>query len=87
MENNVGARVREMTLRLAPRPREHASSSTRLVEDLGYDSLALMELAAAIEAEFSLASSTHIEEAAAVETIGSIERLVLEMMQGQRSAG
>ena len=46
--------IRTLVLELAPAGRQDATETSRLGEDLGYHSLALMELAFALEDEFDL---------------------------------
>lgn len=47
--------IHEIVLRLAPRPRIPLTAGARLIDDLAYHSLALLELAFALEKEFGLA--------------------------------
>ncbi|MBB4637598.1 phosphopantetheine-binding protein [Longimicrobium terrae] len=54
-ERELRARVRDLVLRLAPEPpAAPPEDGTHLVEELGYHSLALLELAFALEGEFGL---------------------------------
>lgn len=54
-ERELRARVRDLVRRLAPEPPAVApDDGTHLVEELGYHSLALLELAFALEGEFGL---------------------------------
>ncbi len=53
-EEQTRARVRELVLELAPNPDKGAGEDVLLVEDLEYHSLALLELAFALEDEFDL---------------------------------
>lgn len=46
--------MRELVLELAPNPEKGAADEVLLVEDLEYHSLALLELAFALEDEFDL---------------------------------
>ena len=46
--------VREIVAELAPTKGQQIEDAARLIEDLGYHSLALMELAFALEDEFQL---------------------------------
>jgi acyl carrier protein len=53
-EQEVRAKIREIVLELAPHPQPEATGDVLLVEDLEYHSLALLELAFALEDEFDL---------------------------------
>lgn len=53
-EPDVRAFVRNLILELAPSADGRRADNPRLLEDLGYHSLALMELAFALEDEFDL---------------------------------
>lgn len=54
-ERELRARVRDLVLRLAPEPpAAPLDDGTHLVDELGYHSLALLELAFALEGEFRL---------------------------------
>src|SRR5947209_11138966 len=53
-ENQVRERVMSEVLRLAPRPLERVDAATDLEDELGFDSLALVELALALEQEFDM---------------------------------
>ncbi|MCZ7474942.1 phosphopantetheine-binding protein [Micromonospora sp. WMMC273] len=53
-EQQTRKRVRELVLELAPNPEKGDQDEVLLVEDLEYHSLALLELAFALEDEFDL---------------------------------
>jgi acyl carrier protein len=53
-EEDVRTRVRTIVLELAPNPENLPGEDGRLVEDLGYHSLALLELAFTLEDDFEL---------------------------------
>jgi acyl carrier protein len=53
-EENLRDAVRRIIIELAPEPKVEAPGSAALVDDLGYHSLALLELAFALEDEFAL---------------------------------
>jgi acyl carrier protein len=53
-EDEVLETVRAIILELAPEPVDDSSPETRLVDDLAYHSLALLELAFTLEDEFDL---------------------------------
>jgi acyl carrier protein len=71
-EAEVRDLVRSIVIELSPERDESASDDTVLVEHLGYNSLALVELAFTLEDEFDLAP---IEEATArrITTLGRIQ--------------
>lgn len=74
-EDEARAMVLEIVADVSP-TKAVPSREARLVEDLGYHSLALLELAFALEDEFSLPT---IDEAAAraIRTVADVERHVL----------
>lgn len=71
---DAAGRIRGLVADLAPRDRAVAPEM-RLEEDLGYDSLLLVELAVAIEREFALPPIAE-EQAMDIRTVADIERLV-----------
>jgi acyl carrier protein len=76
------ARIRQLVGELAPEPTGPPPAEAALVADLGYNSLALAELAIAIADEFGL-DSTHaddLEPFLEVETVADIERLLSTMV-------
>ena len=83
-DNHVRARVRAIAARLAPAAPAEVGSQARLVDDLEYQSLALLELAFALEEEYGLAP---IDEAIAarIRTVGDIEGYILTQLR-QRQA-
>jgi len=80
--DTVRARVREIITRLAPNPGalpppgEHA----RLVEQLGYDSLALLELAFEVEETFGL-RPMDVQTASTIHTSDELEAYVLRELR------
>lgn len=68
--------VRALVVRLAPEPGAGCDGSTRLVHDLAYDSLALLELAFAVEEEFAL-RPMDMQTATRIQTAGDLEAYVL----------
>jgi acyl carrier protein len=84
-EDALGAKVCEVVARLAPVSVAEATGPDRLVEDLGYHSLALLELAIELEDLFGLPP---LEEQTAfgIETVadvvGLIDRLVRDAAGG-----
>lgn len=68
--------IREIIIDLAPEPPAERDGDLDLVADLGYFSLALLEMAFALEDEFALPPIDQ-EGAAGIRTIGDVERYVL----------
>ncbi|MFD3703166.1 acyl carrier protein [Nocardia sp. NPDC058658] len=54
MSTDPAARVRDIVATMAPQPPGQLSDTHRLIEDLGYDSLRLMELTLVLERTFGL---------------------------------
>jgi acyl carrier protein len=73
---NVRARVLTVVTDLAPLRNTPVTRASSLREDLGYDSLSLIELAAALEDEFGLPASAELD-AEAAETVQDVEEIVL----------
>jgi acyl carrier protein len=73
------ALIEEIVVELAPAP-HLALTDARLIEDLGYHSLTLLELAFSLEDEFDLPT---LDEAVArqILTVGDIEQHVTETLQ------
>lgn len=63
-------------LEMAPAPSPTLSEHTRLVDDLGYHSLALLELAFALEEEFGL-PAMDAGQAQSIITMLDVEKYVL----------
>lgn len=72
----VRAAVRSTVLRLAPEPGAGCEGSTRLVHDLAYDSLSLLELAFAVEETFAL-RPMDMQTAMGIRTVEDLETYVL----------
>jgi acyl carrier protein len=68
-------RVHGVVARLAPTPVAGVSAQDRLVEDLGFDSMAVLELGLALEAEFGL-PVIGIEHAVDLSTVADLEQLI-----------
>jgi acyl carrier protein len=73
--------VWRIILELAPSSISTPSEDTRLVEDLGYHSLALLELAFALEDEFAL-PAMNAEQAQGISTILDVEKYVRTAQEG-----
>lgn len=76
--NDVVTDVRGLIAGMSPKEMPIVAPQARLIEDLGYDSLALIELAVAIESHFGIEAISD-EQAMGIATVGDLERLVLEM--------
>ena len=74
-EDQRAERVRELVGAMSPLGSREVSSSDRVVDDLGYDSVALLELALALEVEFDL-QAVGEDQAVDLLTVGDIEHLV-----------
>jgi len=75
-EDEIRARVRTIALELAPNPESIITEEARLVEDLGYHSLALLELAFTLEDDFEL-SPIDEQTARAIVTIRDVQDHVI----------
>ena len=69
-----------MVFDMAPMHDAQVVPESTLRKDLGYDSLTLLELAAALEDEFELPASAELD-AEEAETVLDVERIVLEKLQ------
>jgi len=86
MQNEMLRRqVRQVIGEMSPLGRRIAQSSNRLVEDLGYDSLAVIELSLRIESQFGLTSLGQ-DEAGDITTVSDVEDLVERMTAFASSA-
>ncbi|MFC4374217.1 acyl carrier protein [Nocardia halotolerans] len=54
MSTDPAARIRDIVAAMAPQPPAELADTQRLIEDLGYDSLRLMELTVVLERTFEL---------------------------------
>jgi acyl carrier protein len=70
--------VREVIGEMCPLGKRTAQSSDRLAEDLGYDSLAVIELSLQIESRFGLTAMAQ-DDATDIVTVGDVEDLVERM--------
>jgi acyl carrier protein len=75
----VGKRVLVVIRDMAPFRDVEVTPETRLREDLGFDSLSLLELAAALEDEFGLPGSAHLEDEIA-DYADDVMRIVAEKL-------
>jgi acyl carrier protein len=77
----IRARVLAEVLRLAPRPADAAGPDSDLEDDLGYDSLALVELALALERDFDLPPLSE-GDAIEIATVGDLQEIVVQALLG-----
>lgn len=82
-EAEVRTQIREIVLELAPNPQAATTGEVRLVEDLEYHSLALLELAFALEDEFDLPPIDE-ESARTIRSAQDIEDYVLRQLADKR---
>ena len=87
----TAARVRDVVGSLVPAGPREVTSTDELVNDLGYDSLAMLELALALEVEFDLKAIPE-DQAVSMVTVADIEALIAELMvqvpvQGRAQSG
>lgn len=75
--------VQEVIVELAPTKGQQVDDDSRLIEDLGYHSLALLELAFSLEDEFDL---TPIDEQTA-QTITTVRSVVDHVVTEVRARG
>jgi len=73
---DIRHRVRTVVFDMAPLRDTEVLPQSLLREDLGYDSLSLLELAAALEDEFSVLASAELD-AEVAETVLEVEEIVL----------
>lgn len=75
MSSGVEQQLHAMIREIAPAPVSEITSASRLEDDLGFDSLALVELAVQLEQQFKLPPLSE-EEALDITTVGDIEALL-----------
>ncbi|MGO9954553.1 MAG: acyl carrier protein [Solirubrobacteraceae bacterium] len=85
-ESEVRALIREIVSELAPNPGPVTGSERKLVDELAYTSLALLELAFTLEDEFELPP---IDEhtARAIITVGDVEDYVVAGLRDEGRLG
>jgi acyl carrier protein len=74
-------RIRLIVGDVAPLRRTGAGRSSRLIADLGFDSLGLLELATVLERDLAL-EPLPMDELTGVQTLGELEDLVLDALTG-----
>lgn len=77
--DDIKEQVRDIIERMSPLAPRAAAPEDRLVEDLGYDSLAVIELALELEVTLGLRRIEE-DEAMDVVTVGQVQDLVLEAL-------
>jgi acyl carrier protein len=84
-----GLVVRAATARLigalAPNRREHPEPETLILDELGYDSLRLVEVALWLEEVFETEPGT-LEDPHGVKTVGDLQEFILELVREGRAA-
>jgi acyl carrier protein len=73
-------RVRAIVVELAPVTPAAVTATSRLVADFGYDSLGLLELAAALEDDMTLPAMS-ADDATGVETLADVQELVVSLLR------
>ncbi|MFT4034266.1 MAG: acyl carrier protein [Patulibacter sp.] len=82
---SVSQTVREVVLELAPiAPAGPLTSDTLLINDLGFDSLLIIELVVALEQELGVAGPDD-EESLHVATVGDLETQVAAILSEQHA--
>lgn len=81
-DENLADRTRSLIVRMAPEAPAEVNDDERLIEDLGFDSIRLMELTVALERVFALPRQNP-EQLVDVLKVGDVVRLV----QNQSTAG
>lgn len=71
-------KVTTLIIQWAPDPLSHVTADDRLVEDLFYDSLALIELATSLSTEFSVTMPE--EQLSTTRCVGDVVTLVAELV-------
>ncbi|MEU2059744.1 hypothetical protein [Streptomyces sp. NPDC013455] len=75
MTNDVASRVRQLVGEMVPAGAREVSSTDRLIEDLGYNSVTMIELALVLEVEFDLQDIAGGDTVDLV-TVGDIENAI-----------
>jgi acyl carrier protein len=80
-EQGVREKVREVVAEMAPFSDTAVCPTSRLIADLGFDSLGLLECLGAIEQEFNLPDTD--EGGISVETVSDIEELTVGALRAR----
>lgn len=81
-EERLRTRVRELIIESAPEAADVPIEDAHLVEDLGYHSLAILELGFALEEEFDLAL-VDADRTVGIRTTREVEDFVLAQMRAE----
>lgn len=84
-EDDIRVLVRDMIADLAPESGAETTADKLLIEDLGYHSLALLELAFTLEDEFDLEPLDE-ETARRIVTVADVEDIVIRLLSEQGKA-
>jgi acyl carrier protein len=84
-EQEIRALIREIVLEMAPEPPQGGQEDPELVHHLGYHSLALLEMAFALEDEFALPPIDQ-ESALSISRVSDVERYVLGQLAAREGA-
>ncbi len=85
-EEAVRQTIRQIVFSMAPEPPSGSHADLDLVDDLAYHSLALLEMAFALEDEFLLPPIDQ-ESAQQIRTVGDVESYIISQLRAGRSAG
>lgn len=85
-EDEIRTGVRTIILDMAPNPDPAFGPEASLTKDLGYHSLALMEVAFALEDEFDL-DPIDEDTARKITTVGAVQDLVVQRVAERDAAG
>ena len=80
-ESEARALIETIILEMAPSSEGRDAEDPHLVDDLGYHSLALLELAFTLEDEFGLPSITEEEGRAIVQTVRHVQDYVVMQLR------
>lgn len=84
LEADLKSSIRSIVVELSPEKPAMVEGSHRLIEDMGYHSLALLELAFALEDEFELAPIDE-QTARGILTVADVEGLVMGQLRERAS--
>jgi acyl carrier protein len=83
MADAVLERLSSLVSEMAPVPGAEVGEASDLIDDLGFDSLTLIELTVAIETAFGLAPVAEFESTTA-RTVGDVASVVRRAIEAQR---
>ena len=82
-ETEIETRVRQIVSEIAPDPPKVLESTSRLAQDLMFDSVTLLELAVALETEFDLAAITAVDTESLL-TVGDLAKFIAQRVAVSR---